>query len=63
MKTDKSQIIEIGFEVKTQDAWDFLEKMLDLLAMSKYEVSYYIEPQPKPPWASLEDLECNCEGK
>lgn len=56
-------IIEIGFSVESQEAFDFLESILDLLAGGSYNLSYYIEPQPKVPWNSLEDLECQCEGK
>ena len=57
------QIVEIGFKIENQEAWDFLESVLDVLANSKYDLAYYIEPKPKVPWASLEDLECQCEGK
>lgn len=54
----KSQIIEIGFDLRSQEEYDFLEKLL-----SKCGFSYYVQPSREPPWASLEDLECACEGK
>lgn len=56
MKIGKTQIVEIGFEIKSQEEWDRLEGILDALG-----TPYYIEPPNK--FASLEDLECQCEGK
>ena len=53
-----SQIIEIGFDIRSQEEYDFLDKLL-----AKCGFSYYIQPMRNPPWASLEDLECACEGK
>ena len=52
----KSQIIEVGFEVRSQDEWDFLESFF-----SKIGIPFYVEPLNK--FNSLEDLECQCEGK
>lgn len=52
------RIIEIGFEIKSQEDYDFLE-----LVLSITEIPFYIQPQRNPPWTSLEDLEAACEGK
>ncbi len=52
------QIVEIGFEINSQEEYDFLDKLL-----AKCGFSYYVQPSREPPWASLEDLECACEGK
>lgn len=54
----KSQIIEIGFDIKSAEEYEFLETLL-----SKLQIPFYVQPQRNPPWVSLEDLECACEGK
>lgn len=50
------QIIEIGFEIKSDEEYQFLEQLL-----TRIGIPYYVEPANK--FVSLEDLECQCEGK
>jgi hypothetical protein len=54
---DAKSIIEIGVEVTPKQ----LKGIEGFLRIRR--IPYYTEPQPKVPWASLEDLECRCEGK
>jgi hypothetical protein len=51
-----SQIIEIGFDIKNEKEYKFLEELI-----SRLNIPFYIEPPNK--FNSLEDLECQCEGK
>ncbi len=53
---EKLQIIEIGFEIKSAQEWEFLDYLL-----ARINIPYYVEPTNK--FNSLEDLECQCEGK
>ncbi len=54
---DTKTVIEIGVEVTPGQ----LKGIQGFLRMRK--IPFYIEPEPKVPWASLEDLEAQCEGK
>lgn len=54
--TKQQQIVEIGFEITSQEDYDFLERIL-----FKLGYRFYVEPINN--FASLEDLECQCEGK
>ena len=53
-----SKIIEIGFEINTQEDLNFLESLFNYM-----KIAYYIQPTRNPPWTSLADLEAACEGK
>ena len=50
-------IVEIGVEV-TNDELLLLEKLLHA-----NNIPFYIEPQTKVPFVSIEELEIACEGK
>ena len=50
------RIVEIGVEIKEEKD---LRVVLDLLDL--YKIPFYVEPEGR--FASLEDLECQCEGK
>lgn len=51
-----SQIVEIGFEIENDEDWNFLDELFRRLG-----IPHYVEPAGK--FTSLEDLECQCEGK
>lgn len=51
-----NQIIEIGFDIPSAEEYEFLEKLL-----VRCGFKFYVAP--KNNYASLEDLECQCEGK
>lgn len=50
------QIVEIAFELKDDTERAVLKNLLN-----DYGFKYYIEPPNK--FVSLEDVECQCEGK
>ncbi len=52
------QIIEVGLEIEDQETFDFIESVF-----FRAGIPYYFQPPHDPPWASIEDLECACEGK
>lgn len=51
-----SQIIEIAFEIESQEDWDFLDSLL-----ARIRISYYVEPSGH--FKTLEEVEIQCEGK
>ncbi len=51
-----SQIIEIGFEIRSHKEYQFLETLL-----CKLGIPFYVEPGSK--FNSLADLACHCEGE
>lgn len=52
-----SQIIEIAFDVQSQEEFDFLE-----LLLARIGIAHYYEPKRKD-FKTLEDVEAACEGK
>ncbi len=57
-----SQIIEIGFEIEDEEQYRKFEIILQLINEG-LDIAYYVEPPRNPPFISLADLECQCEGK
>lgn len=51
-----AQIIEIAFDVQSQDDYDFLEALLGRIG-----IAFYIEPRQH--FKTLEEVEIQCEGK